>query len=203
MDSFERRRLIREHLDAIRDLQEEEAQTSPGGWPPRGYYLLWHVVVGMMLGLIGGAVSLTANVVGAPLFGLHPLQLIRVYLTFPMGEAALTDAGGKVLTVGCILYLLTGAIYGIVFHLVLSTSFTKSSALRRFLAATILGLVIWVINFYGILLWLQPALLGGDWIVNLVPFWVAALTHLAFAWTVLAIEFWARFVPYEQVPVSA
>jgi hypothetical protein len=191
-----RNRLIQEHLDAIRQLQTPvgEAKTSP--WPPEGYYLLWHLLVGMTMGGIGAAVSLLANVIGAPLFGKEPLELIRVYLTFPMGEAALTDPSPKVLTVGCFLYLFTGGFYGIVFHLLMSTLFVGSSLVKRLIVGSVIGLSLWVINFYAILSWLQPMLLGDNWIVERVPMWVAAATHLAFAWTLVAAESWGRFVPY-------
>jgi hypothetical protein len=47
-----------------------------------------------------------------------------------------------------------------------------------------------------VLSWLQPMLLGGNWILRMVPIGVAALTHLCFAWTVVAGEFWGRFEPY-------
>ena len=196
MDSHEKERAIRQHLEAIRALERsaEVEQTAP--WPPQDYYLLWHVLVGMMLGSVGAGVSLLANVVSAPLFGLPALQLIRVYLTFPMGERALAAETGLVLTVGCVLYLLTGAVYGVAFHLVMSTRFAKDSAVRRFLAASAIGLTLWVVNFYFVISWLQPLLLGGDWIVRLVPWWVAALTHVAFAWTMLVGEQWGKFVPY-------
>jgi len=42
--------------------------------------------------------------------------------------------------------------------------------------------VLWGVNFYGILSWLQPALFGGNWIVDpqYLPPWVAAGTHLVF-----------------------
>lgn len=210
MDPHDRERLVQEHLEAIRRLQgepalDDHAMSPQGGparagmreytWPPDQYYLLWHIVVGLMLGLIGAAVSLTFNVVGAPLAGEHPLQLIRVYLTFPMGAAALTATDGAVLTVGCILYLVTGGLYGIVFHLVMSWFLPNASAWRRFLVGTMLGLALWIINFYAILSWLQPVLLGDNWIVREVPMAVAAATHVLFAWTMLLIEFWGRFDP--------
>jgi hypothetical protein len=41
-----------------------------------------------------------------------------------------------------------------------------------------------VVNFYLLLAPLQPLLLGGRWIAELIPWWVAALTHLIFGWTV-------------------
>jgi len=202
LDQPSRDRQIQEHLDAIRALQAEDAGRELG-WPPKGYYLLWHVVIGMMLGSVGAGVSLLANVLGAPLFGKAPLELIRVYLTFPMGERALTAEPGLLLTMGCGLYLVTGAIYGIVFHVTMSTYFAGAPARRRFLIATAMGLGLWLVNFYLILSWLQPMMLGGNWIVSMVPFWVAALTHLAFAWTMYAIEGWGRFEPYRQSDRSA
>ena len=53
MDSETRRRLIEEHLEAIRRLESPPAPEDHAAWPPRGYYLLWHVVIGMTLGGIG------------------------------------------------------------------------------------------------------------------------------------------------------
>ena len=196
MDSNTRRKRIDEHLEAIRKLEAEEAETQ-SVWPPPGYYLLWHVVTGMVLGGIGAMVSLVANALGAPLFGEPSLQLIRVYLTFPMGRQALEADPGMVVFVGCSLYLFTGALFGVVFHLLMSTIFVKASNAKRFLASTLFGLALWVLNYYLILSWLQPMLQGDNWIVRLVPFWVAALTHLAFVWTMFLGEFWGKFEPYD------
>jgi hypothetical protein len=193
VDQQSRDSLIQEHLEAIARLQAEPQ--AGAGWPPRGYYLLWHVLAGAMLGAIGALVSLLANVAGAPLFGEHPFQLIRVYLTFPMGERALEAEIGLVLAVGCGLYLITGALYGVAFHLFLSVFFADASPGRRWLAGSVFGLALWIVNFYLVLSWLQPLLLGGNWIVRLVPPWVGALTHLAFAWSMLVGELWGRFVP--------
>jgi len=195
MDNENRQRLIDEHREAIRRLEATPVADEEAGWPPRNYYLLWHLVVGMTLGGIGALVSLGANMIGAPLFGEHPLRLIRVYLTFPMGESALTAEAGAVLFVGCMLYLATGAIFGIAIHLTLSLFFRDATHGRKFAIATAMGLGLWIFNYYLVLSWLQPMLLGGNWIVRLVPVWVAALTHLCFAWTVVAGEFWGRFEP--------
>jgi hypothetical protein len=190
----ERDKLIREHREAIRRLESEELQTSADTWPPQGFYLVWHLVVGITLGGLGALVSLAFNVIGAPLFGQPSMQLIRVYLTFPMGERALVAEEGLVLSVGAGLYLATGAILGIGFHLFLR-NYRKSTPAKLWLIATALGLAVWIASYYLILSWLQPALLGGRWIVDEIPFWVAALTHLAFAWTIWAGEVWGRVEP--------
>lgn len=206
MDEPTREQMVQEHLDAIRELQGSSAAFAGGEggdgaantWPPEGYYLLWHIVVGMMLGFIGAAVSLVMNLVGAPLFGEEPFQLIRVYLTFPMGEAALTAEAGAVLATGCILYLVTGGLYGVVYHLIMSVYFGGAGLGKRFAVSSAIGLGLWIVNFYLVLSWLQPVLLGGAWIVESVPILVGALTHLAFAWTMLAVSAWGRFVPYRR-----
>ena len=74
-----------------------EGQGGHASWPPQGHYMVWHVLIGIVLGVVGDRVSLLANVVSAPWFGEHPLQLIRVNLTVPMGEAPLNVVVGVVL----------------------------------------------------------------------------------------------------------
>ncbi len=197
MQGRDREEKIQEHLEAIRRL-EAEAAASPEGraaWPPDRFYLVWHLVFGMMLGSLGAVVSLAANFIGAPLFGEQPMQLIRVYLTFPMGEQALSAQWGPLLAVGSLLYIVTGAIYGIVFHLLMLWFFGDADPKKRFVVGSLFGLALWIVNFYAILSWLQPMLQGGNWIVRLVPPWVAALTHLAFAWTMLLGLRFSEFDP--------
>jgi hypothetical protein len=68
------------------------------------------------------------------------------------------------------------------------------------LFATILGLVIWAVNIYGVLSWLQPILIGGNWIADAktLPPWVAAATHLVFAWTMAYVYPWGNYQPYRR-----
>ncbi len=194
MDAKTRNELIAQHRRAIEEL-ETSAAAAPAerGWPPKGPYWLWHVLVGLMLGGLASMVSLVANVAGAPWFGRRPLELIRVYLTFPMGSRALEQEEGVVLFIGCLLYLITGALYGVLFHFLMTFVFPRILGWKRFLLASGLGLGLWIVNFYLLLSWLQPLLQGDNWILRLVPPWVAAATHLAFAWTLLAGESWGRF----------
>jgi hypothetical protein len=188
--------LHRLEVEAERLRTELYAETAPTAWAPKGYYAAYHILAGSLLGLIGAGASLLFNVVGSLLIGQHPLQIVRVYLTFPLGEPALTMDSGAALAIGCCLYLATGSLYGIAFHLILSKFFGRDSAAKRFLVATLVGLGLWLLNYYGILSWLQPALFGGNWIIQQVPVWIAAATHLIFAWTMLAIDQWGGFEPY-------
>ena len=188
--------LHRLELEAERLRSELHVDVAPTAWAPAGYYTAYHILAGSLLGLVGAGASLLFNVVGSLMVGQHALQIIRVYLTFPLGAAALTMDSGAALAIGCCLYLATGSAYGVAFHLILSKFFGSASAGKRFAAATVIGLALWLVNYYGILSWLQPALFGGNWIVQQVPVWVAAATHLVFAWTMLAIDQWGGFEPY-------
>ena len=63
MKSEEREQRIQEHLKAIRQIEAEAAGSEEGQavWPPDRFYLVWHLVFGMMLGSLGAVVSLAAN----------------------------------------------------------------------------------------------------------------------------------------------
>jgi hypothetical protein len=41
--------------------------------------------------------------------------------------------------------------------------------------------------------WIQPLVTGGRSILDLVPVWLAATTHLIYAWTVVLVENRGRF----------
>lgn len=172
-----------------RDWHEELQDTTllpPQVWEEPGYNAVHFAKVGLGLGVLAGSTSLLLNVVGSLLWPMlsgqpqHPLRLIQVYLTFPLGETALTLNSGGVLALGCVLYLLTGMLYGLVFEVALSYFIPHAGTAARLVAASALAILVWAVNFYGILAWLQPLLLGGRWIVELVPWWVAAATHLVF-----------------------
>ncbi len=185
---------LRAEVDRLEgELEREDAALN---WPPRSYYLAYHVLAGFVLGMFGAATSLLFNVVGSLLVGQHPLHLIQVYLTFPLGAKALQVDDGLTLAIGCCLYLATGMLLGVPFHLVLSRWFPDSPGKVRFLVVSGLALLVWVVNYYALLTWLQPLLFGGRWIVDDVPWWVAALTHLVFGWTMLLVQPLGGFVPY-------
>lgn len=149
--------------------------------------------IGALLGILAGCTSLVFNVIGSVLWpsisGVvqHPLRLIQVYLTFPGGEPALELSSGPVLVLGCLLYLATGMLYGVLFELVMVLLIPQAGVLARLVVCSVLALVVWVLNFYGLLVWLQPLLFGGSWIVDLIPWWVGAATHLVFGWTMALV----------------
>lgn len=201
MDREAKQSELRSLKRRVAELEAELAGDANASWPPKTYYTAYHLLAGMILGFAGAAMSLLVNVVGAAMLGKHPLELIRVYLTFPLGEKALDQESGFVLAAGCCLYLGTGMIGGIPFHMILSRFFSDASFAKRFVVASVLAVGVWLINYYGLISWLQPALIGGTWILDLIPIPVALCTHLVFGWTVLLLSPWVRFVPY-RIPVA-
>lgn len=184
-------------------------------WRLTGFYTMYYATNGFLLGLIAAAVSLVFNVIGAPLAGKAPLELVRVYLTFPFGERALqlTDSAtqvyaidnGVILTCGVCLYLFTGMFLGVPFHVLLARFTARATTFQRILFAAALGIFAWVVLFYGVLVWLQPMVCGGNWITSgeYLPWWVAAATHVVFGVTMVFVFPFGQFVPYQTPPSPA
>jgi hypothetical protein len=174
------------------DWGQELADTTicpPQLWEEPGYRASQYAKAGLWLGSLAGCTSLLVNVVGSVFWpaisgeAQHPLRLVQVYLTFPMGESALALDSGTALALGCLLYLATGMLYGVLFELAMSWFIPNAGSRARLLVCSIMALAVWIVNFYGILAWLQPLVFGGRWIIELIPWWVGALTHLVFGWT--------------------
>src|SRR5688572_14852244 len=179
----------RHKKDDLADIIEIPPQT----WQDPDYNAFHYAKAGLLVGMLAGCTSLVLNVIGSVLWPAisgeshHPLWLIQVYLTFPLGESALTLNNGVLLAFGCLLYLATGMLYGMAFILAMSYFFPNADLRVRLVMCSVLALLVWAINFYLVLAWIQPVLLGGRWIAALIPWWVAALTHLVYGWTVAAL----------------
>ena len=195
----------------VRDLETEvEAEKTAGEWPPKGFYAEYYATTGFILGMFGAAISLLSNVIGAPIVGKSPLDLIRIYLTFPLGGQALELASGTqdvfaigdgvILAIGCCLYLGTGMLIGVPFFVSLVWLTEGKSTLYRLMIATLLAAALWALTFLGILSWLQPLMFGGNWITDTsrLPSWVALVTHVIFGWTLALLYPWAKFQVYQQ-----
>jgi hypothetical protein len=184
------------------EVESEAFGQTVGDWARRGYYLAYYATAGFFLGMVAALVSLMFNIVGASLAGENPLQLVKVYLTFGLGGRALDPAfdSGLALAMGCVLYIATGMLLGIIFHVILTRYASHVGLLGRLVWASGIAVAVWLVNFYGLLSWIQPLLFGGDWITSTdpvyLPWWVALATHLVFGWTMALIYPWGLFQPY-------
>lgn len=189
---------------------ELAASDVPGPWSPKTFYSGYYATVGFVLGGFAAMVSLLFNVIGSSIAGKHPLEIIRVYLTFPLGEKAMAVGSqadkqnfviddGMILALGCCLYIGTGMVLGSLFHWVIGRFAENKPLTTRIVWGTMLGTVVWFVNYYLILSWLQPALFGGDWIVNgPMPWWVALATHIVFGWSMALMAPFGAYVPYKR-----
>ncbi len=203
--SDQKRRELAELESRVKQIEDELADENVKPFQPKGYYTAYYALTGSMLGIFGAMTSLVFNVVGSAMVGQYPLELIRVYLTFPLGDKALEFDSGMALAIGCCLYLATGMLLGIPIYLALTYWTAHSSLAKRLLVASLVSILIWVIMYYGFLAWLQPALVDmkpENTIIHRVPPWVAALTHLVFGWTIAWLyplgDFTAYRGPMEQ-----
>lgn len=193
-EKLQKARILQDEAAALlRSIEEERTERDIDNWPPKSFYWWYHITSGAILGGFGSITSLLFNIIGAVIVGKHPLELIRVFMTFPMGEAALKSDADTILIIGVILYIVTGSMLGVLFELVMAKYFKDSSLMQKVLVAIGISIAIWVINFFAIISWMQPMLFGGSWILEMIPWWVAALTHIVFGLTMLLIGEWGHF----------
>jgi hypothetical protein len=207
---------LRKELEELRNREREielllHAEQASKGWKLEGFYGTYYALTGSLLGLIAAMASLLFNVIGSVIAGKESaLELIRVYLTFPLGEKALllsqggqtigSISDGLILAVGCCLYLFTGMLLGIPIFMALARFTPNANIIVRLVFGAVLGLIVWAINFYGILSWLQPLLFEKAFITSgeYLPPWVAAATHAVFGITVAAMYPLGEFYPYKR-----
>ena len=197
----DKRKRLSELREEVARLEREVGEDSETWRPePSDYYGMYHATSGLVLGMAGAIASLLFNIIGSLVVGQHPLKLIQVYLTFPLGEQATSQDfnSGIALAIGCCLYLGTGMLLGVLFQMAFARFTPNTTLVNRLLFATLLGLMVWGVNFYLVLNSLQPRFFGGNWIVEQVPPWVAATTHLVFAWTMAWLYPWGKFQPYRR-----
>lgn len=190
-DDLARRDTLRRDLSRLYEEMarlEDEYSIGDSPWLPERLLFLYNILAGLAAGCVGATGSLLFNIFGSLLTGHHPLEIIRIYLTFPLGLPALHLETGPILAAGTCVYLLAGSLFGIAFHAVLSGVFAQAPGIWRILAASAMGLTLWVVNFYVVLGWLHLLLTGNSHITSLWPAWLAAMTHLVYAWTLLLFE---------------
>lgn len=193
-------RHIEEHRRAI-SLLEARLGEPTVRWPPPGFYLTFYVVAGMILGILGSLTSFAMHVLGSVLIAQDPLRILRVYGTVFLGPKALTTDDLNFFMLVAVVHFSVGAAAGAVFHVLVNRLVPDRWPLQLVLGAAY-GLLMWIVNFYVVIAWLQPRLWGQAYVLQLMPIWVAALTHLVYGLTLAVLQPLGRFVPYRPAPSS-
>jgi hypothetical protein len=195
------------HRRKIEELEEQLEQLAQPGraWIPERFYTAYHALAGIIIGAIAAWVALAFNALGSEILHRDPFRLMKYYATIFTGD--LTEANrAAALMVAIGIHTITGALCGAPIHVVASRFFPGRGLKTRAAWGVVLGLVMWLVNFYGVLSWLQPLLVGRFYIGE-IPVWVAALTHVSFAVTVLVLQplgaFDARSYLAEPAPPAA
>jgi hypothetical protein len=190
---------IEEHRAAIVALEARLFDPpAPAPWPPPGFYLTFYVVAGTMIGILGSLVSFLFHVLGSVLINQDPLRFLRVYGTFFLGEKALTTDDLNFFMLVAVVHFSVGALAGAVYH-VLVNWLVPGRTLLPVGLGVLYGLLMWVVNFYVVIAWLQPRLVGEAYVLELMPAWIAALTHVIYGVTLGILQPLGRFVPYRPV----
>jgi hypothetical protein len=145
--------------------------------------------------------SFLFNVVGSLLVNQDPLRFLRVYGTFFLGARALTTDDLNFFMLVAVVHFSVGAAAGAVFH-VLVNRFVPDRPVLHVALGALYGLVMWLVNFYAVISWLQPRLVGEPYVLALMPAWVAILTHLVYGVTLGLLQPLGRFVAYRPATVA-
>jgi hypothetical protein len=194
-------REIERHRAALVELESQLAEPATANWPPVGFYLTFYIVAGTTIGIVGSLASFLFHVVGSMLIHQDPLLFLRVYGTFFLGSRALTTEDLNFFMLVAVVHFSVGAIAGAVFH-VLVNRFVPDRAGLQIGLGVLYGLVMWIVNFYLVIAWAQPRLVGEAYVLQLMPAWIAALTHVIYGLTLGLLQPLGRFVPYRPVAAS-
>jgi hypothetical protein len=188
-------REIERHRAALAALEVQLGDNVGVTWPPTGFYLTFYVVSGAIIGVLGSLTSFIFHVLGSLLVRQDPLLFLRVYGTVFLGAKALTTEDLNFFMLVAVVHFSVGACAGAVFHVLVNWLVPERPIVHVVLGA-VYGLLMWVVNFYVVLSWLQPMLVGQAFVLELMPIWVSALTHLIYGLTLGLLEPLGRFVPY-------
>jgi hypothetical protein len=195
-------RQIEVHRAALVALEEQLAEPATAHWPPIGFYLTFYIVAGTTIGILGSLASFIFHVVGSLIVNQDPLKFLRVYGTVFLGARALTTEDLNFFMLVAVVHFSIGAIAGAVFHVVVNRFVPDRTGLQIGLGV-LYGLLMWFVNFYLVLSWLQPRLVGEAYVLQLMPAWIAALTHVIYGLTLGLLQPLGRFVPYRPATAQS
>jgi hypothetical protein len=149
---------------------------------------LYFATIGAFAGYLGSLVILGADIASAKLMGFAPFMFLRYYATIRDGSGALLMTSRSFLLNAIVMHLAVGSALGAIFVLIVSGQ--DIQRFMRYMAAGIgFGLCVWFINFYLLLSWIQPLVNGKSYILENIPWWVAAVTHALYGLTIALVSY--------------
>ncbi len=187
---------LEHHRIAVVRLESELGGDGPAAsWPPAGFYLTYYVVAGATIGVLASLTSFACHVIGSLATHQDPLLFLRVYGTVFLGASALTTDDLNFFMLVAVVHFSVGATAGAVF-LILVNRYIPERTWMQLAFGAAYGLLMWVVNFY-LISRLQPLIWGQSYVMELMPAWVAAGTHLVYGLTLGLLQPLGRFVPYK------
>ena len=158
-------REIEQHRAAILELEAQlreprPPERAPHGWPPVGFYLTFYIVAGMLIGILGSLTSFLFNVLGSLLVKQDPLLFLRVYGTVFLGAKALTTDDLNFFMLVAVVHFSVGASRRRRVPRARQPLRPRRAGAADRASAALYGLLMWVVNFYVVIAWLQPRLVG-------------------------------------------
>lgn len=163
------------------DTAEKGARSRRSSW----------LVNGLMMGVVAGIVFILFEMIMAAILGdgfFAPLRMIGAIVLGP--DALLPTYSVTVAAlVGIVVHLVLSGTFGLIFGLIASSiRFVRASGLSLVIAATVFGILLWLVNFYVI------APMAFPWFGMANPY-VQFVSHAFFFGTPLGLLLLARRLP--------
>ncbi len=154
----------------------KEASAESGKQTPQNYFGTLSVSTGVIAGIIGAVGIIIVIGILALVTGRDPFLSPRFIASIVLRDAAWATGAGATLAIGLgtIMHLITGAIYGAIFALVMP----KMPRGFWFVAGILFAVVLWVISAFGL-----PLITPENQIDSLVYTNAEIVSHLIFGIT--------------------
>ncbi len=122
------------------DMRMQTAQETP----------VWAVKHGVIGGIIGGITFALAEMIGGKIVSGSPLVMpLKVIASIPIGDMPPKIATSTAIPVGLITHMVMSMIFGVIFALIVAyVPMLRVSPIVTVAAASVYGLLLWLINFY-------------------------------------------------------
>ncbi len=116
----------------------------------KGINMSWVLKHGIIGGIITGIIFAMAEMLGAYFIAGNPFVMpLKAIASVPLGSPPPEIATSTAIVVGLLTHVILAAIYGVVFaFIVASVEALRTSAMALIVAASIYGLLLWLVNFY-------------------------------------------------------